>query len=102
MVTELLGAPDSKVDPSVLPAWLTERTITVGEEPVVETIPIGEHARNEARAAAADANVARFVFIGILAFLLLLYILADIACRTRIGRMIAHAESEGVEWEAAQ
>jgi hypothetical protein len=46
-----------------------------------------------------DANVARFVFLGILLFFLLLYVLGDVACRNRIGRTIAQAEERGVDWE---
>lgn len=56
--------------------------------------------QEEARAAAVvDANVARFVFLGVLLFLLLLYVLSDVACRNRIGRTIAEAESRGIDWE---
>lgn len=53
------------------------------------------------QAAAFDANVARFVFLGILLFLLGLYVLSDVACRNRIGRTIAQAEQAGVDWEVA-
>jgi hypothetical protein len=53
-----------------------------------------------ARAAVVDANVARFVFLGILLFFLLLYVLGDVACRNRIGRTIAQAEQSGIDWEA--
>jgi SNF family Na+-dependent transporter len=56
----------------------------------------------EARAtAAADANIARLVFLGILVFYILLIVLSDIACRSRIGRAIAQAEEHGIGWEAA-
>ena len=50
--------------------------------------------------AVVDANVARFVFLGILLFFLALYVLGDVACRNRIGRTIEQAEQSGIEWEA--
>jgi NSS family neurotransmitter:Na+ symporter len=53
------------------------------------------------KAAAVDANVARFVFLGVILFLLGLYILSDVACRNRIGASIEEAERAGVDWEAA-
>ena len=56
----------------------------------------------EARGTAVvDANIARFVFLGILLILLLLYVLSDVACRNRIGRTIAQAEQKGIDWETA-
>ena len=55
----------------------------------------------QARAHAAfDANVARFVFLGIMLFLLALYVLSDVACRNRIGKTIEQAEAAGIDWEA--
>jgi len=53
------------------------------------------------RSAIVDANVARFVFLGIMLFLLLLYVLGDVACRNRIGSAIERAERDGIGWEAA-
>ncbi len=53
-----------------------------------------------AKAAVVDANVARFVFLGVLLFLLALYVLSDVACRNRIGQTIAAHEQRGVGWEA--
>lgn len=82
---ELLGEDGQAIDASTLPAWLSA---VRGEA-------------DEAReVAAADANIARFVFVGILVFLFLLIALSDIACRGRIGRMIRQAEENGVGWEA--
>lgn len=52
--------------------------------------------------AMADANVARLVFLGILVFYIVLVVLSDIACRNRIGRAIAAAERQGLDWEAAR
>ncbi|MCK4342088.1 MAG: sodium-dependent transporter [Phycisphaerae bacterium] len=51
------------------------------------------------RHAMVDANIARFVFLGILLFFLALFVLSDVACRNRIGRTIARAEQDGVAWE---
>jgi len=56
-------------------------------------------AADAGEAAIVDANVARFVFLGIILFLLLLYVTSDVACRNRIGRVIAQAEQRGVDWE---
>ncbi|MBN2447988.1 MAG: hypothetical protein JXO22_14750, partial [Phycisphaerae bacterium] len=53
------------------------------------------------KSAVVDANVARFVFLGIFLFLLLLFVLSDVACRNRIGRTIEQAEQAGIDWEAA-
>ena len=52
-------------------------------------------------AAVTDANVARFVLLGIILFFIGLVTLSDVACRNRIGRTIAQAEREGIDWEAA-
>ena len=51
-------------------------------------------------AAVTDANVARFVLLGIIMFFIGLVTLSDVACRNRIGRTIAQAEREGIDWEA--
>jgi NSS family neurotransmitter:Na+ symporter len=53
------------------------------------------------QAAVVDANVARFVLLGILLFFIGLFVLSDVACRNRIGRTVAQAEQAGVDWEAA-
>ncbi len=84
-VDRLVGRPEREIDP--------------GEVAFVKAV----RARMEqaVRAAVVDANVARFVFLGIILFLLLLYVLSDVACRNRIGRMIEEAERDGVTWEAA-
>ncbi len=56
-------------------------------------------AAETASSAAADAKVARFVFVGVLLIFLLIFVLADIGCRNRIGRAIKQAEDEGLGWE---
>ncbi len=84
-VQGILGPADAAIHPAALPAWLK---------------PQVEPARAAGRTAAADANVARFVFLGIVVFLVLLVVLSDIACRNRIGRVIAEAEAAGVRLEA--
>lgn len=62
---------------------------------------VREKAAEARGAAVVDANVARFVFLGILLFLLSLYVLSDVACRNRIGRTITQAEQGGVGWEVS-
>ena len=83
---EILGPEEQPIDVAALPPWLQER-----QDEAVQ-------ARAEAR---TDANVARFVFIGIAVFFILLVALIDIACRNRIGRTIDQAERHGINWEAA-
>ena len=78
---EILGPDESTIDPVTLPAWLSGLDDQLSE------------ARANGR---TDANVARFVFIGIGLFLILLITLTDIACRNRIGRTIAQVEQAGV------
>ena len=98
-VLSILGPPDQPVDMAKLPGWLRMATVeSEGDEPAR---PIAEVASQQARIASGDANVARFVFLGILLFFILLVVLADIACRNRIGRMIEAAERSGVGWEDA-
>ena len=78
--TELLGKKTKRINTTSLPPWLAEKTPeanTAGEE------------------AAKDANIARFVFAGIVLFYILLVALTDIACRGRIGKTIRAAEQEG-------
>ncbi|MHC4066302.1 MAG: hypothetical protein ACYSUI_17635, partial [Planctomycetota bacterium] len=68
--------------------------LAVGSLP--EWLQASQDAAEEARAGGpADANVARFVFIAIVVFLILLTALGDIACRNRVGREIARAEAQG-------
>lgn len=80
-VLEVLG---SQADPNSLPEWLAD------------SVDQAEEARAKA---ATDANVARFLFIGLAVFFVLLLALCDIACRNRIGRTIAAAEESGVRLE---
>lgn len=80
---------DSKwepVDQASLPAWLSVNPQTLAER------------RDAGR---FDANVARFVFLGILVFYILLYVLSDLACRYRIGRTIDEAKRDDPELESA-
>ena len=81
---EILGAEGSAVNPASLPAWLGN---------------LDEQLREARANGRTDANVARFVFIGIGLFLILLITLTDIACRNRIGRSIAQARQAGVSLE---
>lgn len=86
-IEEVLGTEWTPVDAGTLPAWFK---------------PIDEEIIAETRAGArADANVARFVFIGLVVFFLLLLVLSDLACRNRIGQSIEQAERDGLEWEAS-
>ncbi|MGD8453687.1 MAG: sodium-dependent transporter [Phycisphaerae bacterium] len=74
--------------------------VTLTPEAVVHFVrEVRKEAGTARTRAMFDANVARFVFLGIILFLLLLYILSDVACRNRIGRTIADAERNGVAWE---
>jgi len=99
-IAQLLGdEKDAVVDPARLPAWLAEASIAGPDD---QEVPIAEAAARQADSARSDANVVRFVFLGVVAFLIVLYVLADIACRTRIGRAIARAEEEGIDWEACR
>ena len=44
-----------------------------------------------------QALVAAFVFLCVIGMFILIYALSDIACRNRIGRMLAHSQSgEGI------
>ena len=63
---------------------------------------VREKAGKARDAAVTDANVARFVFLGVFLFFIALFVLSDVACRNRIGATIAAAEAEGIEWEAAR
>jgi SNF family Na+-dependent transporter len=74
--------------------------VKVTAEQLTEFIKSVRAKQETARAkAVVDANVARFVFLGLLLFLLLLYVLSDVACRNRIGRTIGDAEARGIDWE---
>lgn len=84
-VTGLLGPQDQAVEVGSLPGWLR-----ISDEQA-------EAAREEA---AADASIARMVFLGIVVFFVLLIALSDIACRNRIGAMIRQSEGGGGGWEA--
>jgi hypothetical protein len=80
--TELLGTGEGLPESlAALPAWLRERDTVADEAREV---------------AASTANVARFVFVGVLIIFILIFVLSDIACRNRIGDAIAQAEAEGV------
>ena len=78
---ELLGPEDAAIDAASLPGWLQASQ---------------QEAEEAAAQGPADANVARFVFIGMVIFLILLIALGDIACRGNIGRSIRQAEQFGV------
>jgi SNF family Na+-dependent transporter len=81
---EILGPEETPIDPATLPEWLGGLDAKLAE----------------ARASGkTDANVARFVFIGIGLFLILLIAVTDIACRNRIRRTIEQAENAGVSLE---
>ncbi|MBU0716874.1 MAG: sodium-dependent transporter [Planctomycetes bacterium] len=85
-VTTVLGPEEQTVDAAALPEWLRESEAK---------------AEAEREKAAADAKIARFVFLGLVVFFILLVALADIACRNRIGTMIRQAEGDGLTgWEA--
>ena len=84
-VLELLGSQEQAVSAASLPAWLqASRT----------------DAEKAGQDAADDAKVARFVFLGIVVFFILLIVLTDLACRNRIGRGIREAEAAGAGSEA--
>ena len=85
-VTELLGPEDQTIDVATLPDWLRSRE---------------KQAEESRQTAMHDANIARFVFLGILIFFIFLFAMSDIACRNRIGAMIQQVEgSGGTGWEA--
>ncbi len=81
-VTELLGVATGVPQRfDALPAWLR----------------IHDQDSEAARGVAhSTANVARFVFVGVLVVFIVVFVLSDIACRNRIGKVIAHAEAQGV------
>ena len=81
---EILGPQDSPIDAASLPQWLQASQ---------------EEAQKARAAGPADAHVARFVFIGIVVFLILLMALSDIACRNRIGQAVEQAQRRGAGLE---
>ncbi len=81
---KLLGPGDKAVNTLSFPSWLLEHQ---------------DEADKARDAAGADANIARLVFVGILAFYIFLIAISDIACRNRISRMIHQAEHAGAGWE---
>jgi len=81
---QYLGSAGGPIDVAGLPDWLQA---------------LQDEAETARAAGPADANVARFVFIGIVIFFILLTVLGDIACRNRIGRTLAEAEAAGVGLE---
>ncbi len=86
-VAELLGVAEGvPVSLDALPPWLREADSEA------------EAVRQDAR---QDANVARFVFVGVLVVFFVFFVLSDIACRNRLVRVIEHAEREGVGLESA-
>jgi len=119
-VTRRFGVPPTVEDQdSVVAGFLATAALTPGE--LAEKIHrlAGEHAEyldvartaefiaavrakaeEQRRAAIVDANAARFVLLGIVLFFIGLVVLSDVACRNRIGRTVAQAERDGLDWEA--
>ncbi|MBU0638817.1 MAG: hypothetical protein KKB50_08130, partial [Planctomycetes bacterium] len=85
-VTQILGVAEG-VPRSLdgLPAWLREAD---ADAKAARTL------------AGQRANVARFVFVGVLLFYIGIFALSDIACRGRIKEMLARAQRELPETEA--
>jgi hypothetical protein len=77
----LLGPEGTPIAVASLPEWLR---------------PEEAKAEEKGAAAAEDASIARFVFLGILVFYILLWVLSDLACRYRIKPMIERAENAGI------
>ncbi len=92
--------PDLDVD--ALQAMLTEMLgIEEGMPEVLDALPVWLRVVDEDAAAAREtaestANVARFVFVGVLITFVLFFVLSDIACRNRIGKAIERAEAAGL------
>ena len=87
-VTEILGVEEGVPDsPDALPEWLAV---------------LADEASQAQAAAASKANIARFVFVGVLLVFALVFVLSDIACRTRIKRMleVQQAGIDGASVEA--
>lgn len=105
LVVAGLMADDETLTPRQLVRRVVRLTQKSGDEPdpamVGFVIAVRKKMAGAAGRASFDAMIARFVFLGIILFLLLLYVLGDVACRNRIGRTIAQAEREGVDWETA-
>lgn len=84
-LTEALGADVGAPSPNAAwPEWLASRS---GE---------AETARTQAE---GSANVQRGVFLSVVLAFLLVYALSDVACRNRIGKVIAQADADGVGLE---
>ncbi|MFQ5491686.1 MAG: sodium-dependent transporter [Phycisphaerae bacterium] len=82
-VSEILGVAEGvPADLTTLPAWLQE------VQPAAATAQEG---------AEDTANVARFVFVAVLLFYVLVFVLSDVACRYRIGRMLPPTSDCSVE-----
>ncbi len=81
-LTKILDAAEGAPAPSEdWPAWLLAKR---------------EEAETQRATAETAANVQRGVFLSIILLFILVYALSDVACRGRIGKMIAQAEAEGV------
>ncbi len=100
-VAGIAGPEDKSIDVAGLPEWLKAKTVAVVVNGEAHQISIAEHARALAADASEDANVARFVVIGLIILLLLLVMLSDLACRNRMGKLIQQAERNGIDWEAS-
>jgi len=100
-IASILGAEDAPIKPNALPDWLKDKTVPIEENGQTRNISIAEQAKAAAASASEDANVARFVFIGLVVLLLLLVMLSDLACRNRMGKLIQQAERNGIDWEAS-
>ncbi|MFQ5414038.1 MAG: sodium-dependent transporter [Phycisphaerae bacterium] len=100
-VADILGPEAARIDSSALPAWLASARVEIKAAGETRRVPIAERAAAAAADAASLANVARFVFGGVVLFFILLVVLSDIACRNRIGATIREAERQGATWETA-
>ena len=86
-VTAVLGVEKGlPVSLDALPQWLRE---------------FDEQARESRVDAEAKANVARFVFVGVLIIYLVVFVLCDIACRNRIRVSLDRAEAGGAAMETS-
>ena len=85
-VTEILGVEEGMPRSlDALPTWLRE---------------VDEQAAEARASAVTNANIARFVFVGVLAVFIVFFVLSDIACRNRIGKVLERADAEGMGLEA--
>jgi SNF family Na+-dependent transporter len=84
-LTQVLGVDEGAPAPDATwPEWLTLR---------------GADAESARATAESSANVQRGVFLGVILVFLLVYALSDVACRNRIGKVIAQADADGVGLE---